>query len=192
MSETSVADRLKEFIEKMGLSYSQFADRCNIPRPSLSQLITGRNKKINDSMVRQIHNEFPNLSVVWLLFGEGPMQNSMPDLPSSAADSDGSDGLHDFLSENSFDGVNFVSENPNSYSGDSATTKNLKDEALKTAINDIKSIDSKENKLSKKLKEIGEQLEFLRKNPRKVTQIMVYYDDSTFETFKPDSGAIRN
>lgn len=29
------------------------------------------------------------------------------------------------------------------------------------------------------------EIENLQKNPRKVTQITVYYDDSTFETFFP-------
>ncbi|GFI58835.1 hypothetical protein IMSAG025_02299 [Muribaculaceae bacterium] len=29
------------------------------------------------------------------------------------------------------------------------------------------------------------EIEKMRKNPRKVVQITVYYDDSTFETFYP-------
>lgn len=45
MEEYNVAIRLKGFIESQGLTNSQFADRCGIPRPSLSQLLTGRNKK---------------------------------------------------------------------------------------------------------------------------------------------------
>ena len=73
MNEDNVAIRLKGFIEQSGLTYSQFADKCGIPRPSLSQIISGRNKKISDVIVGQIHQAFPELSVLWLLFGEGSM-----------------------------------------------------------------------------------------------------------------------
>ena len=71
--EQNVATRLKLFMDNQGLSHSQFADRSSIPRPTLSQLLSGRNKKISDVLVGQIHRAFPQLSVLWLLFGEGEM-----------------------------------------------------------------------------------------------------------------------
>ena len=46
MDTDNVAIRLKGFIQSQGLTNSQFADNCGIPRPSLSQLLGGRNKKI--------------------------------------------------------------------------------------------------------------------------------------------------
>lgn len=70
-----IALRLKEYIDSMGIQTSQFADACGIPRPSLSQLLNGRNKKVSDKVIRQIHEAFPSLSVLWLLLGEGPMLN---------------------------------------------------------------------------------------------------------------------
>ena len=73
MSEENVAIRLKVFIEHLGISSSLFADKCGIPRPTLSQLLNGRNKKVNDVLVGQIHAAYPDLSIVWLLFGEGSM-----------------------------------------------------------------------------------------------------------------------
>ncbi|MDE5586438.1 MAG: hypothetical protein K2I92_08940, partial [Muribaculaceae bacterium] len=38
---------------------------------------------------------------------------------------------------------------------------------------------------NKKILELQLQIEKLKKNPRRVAQITVYYDDSTFETFIP-------
>ena len=73
MEEQNVAVRLKHFISQEGLSYSQFADACGIPRPTLSQLLSGRNKKLSDQIVRLIHDRYPSLSVLWLMFGEGDM-----------------------------------------------------------------------------------------------------------------------
>lgn len=39
----------------------------------------------------------------------------------------------------------------------------------------------------KRIAELQTQIEKMRQNPRKVTHITVYYDDSTFETFTPKS-----
>ena len=74
MDNDNVAIRLKGFIDSEGLSHSQFADKCGIPKPSLSQLLSGRNKKVSDVIIGQIHRAFPDLSVLWLLFGEGGMR----------------------------------------------------------------------------------------------------------------------
>lgn len=65
--------RLKTFINHLNIPVTQFADMCNIPRPTLSQLLNGRNKKVSDEFIRKLHNEYPSLNITWLLFGEGDM-----------------------------------------------------------------------------------------------------------------------
>jgi transcriptional regulator with XRE-family HTH domain len=55
------------------VAISQFADRCGIPRPTMSQLMNGRNKRISDEVINKIHNAYPDLSILWLMFGEGEM-----------------------------------------------------------------------------------------------------------------------
>lgn len=69
----SVADRLREFMDYKGMTNSQFADAADIPRPTLSQLLHGRNKSINDQFLRRLNDSFPELDVRWLLFGLGSM-----------------------------------------------------------------------------------------------------------------------
>lgn len=168
MNEDNVAIRLKGFIEEMGLTNSQFADQCGIPRPSLSQLLTGRNKKISDVLVGQIHAAFPNLSVLWLLFGEGEMLTISPDQLTSGS-----------LNEN------LTAEqavNPDNLSG-SDLFSNLS--GLTTPQNAALSYADKGVGCDSKNSELQREIEKLRKNPRKVVQITVYYDDSTFETFYP-------
>lgn len=61
------------FMEQAGISSSQFADTCEIPRPTLSQLLNGRNKKVSDEVIGKIHRAYPSLNVMWLLFGDGEM-----------------------------------------------------------------------------------------------------------------------
>lgn len=65
--------RLVAFRNYTGLSNSQFADRAGIPRPTLSQFLNGRNKRISDDFTAKLHQAYPNLNVLWLLFGEGDM-----------------------------------------------------------------------------------------------------------------------
>lgn len=77
-----IVNRLILFMEKHGIGSTQFADTCGIPRPTLSQILSGRNKKISDAVISKIHNAYPRLSVLWLLFGEGQME-SMQNIASS-------------------------------------------------------------------------------------------------------------
>ena len=68
-----IVSRLKEFLDTFGISNSTFADSCSIPRPTVSQLLNGRNKKVSDEIISKIHQTYPSLSMLWLLFGEGNM-----------------------------------------------------------------------------------------------------------------------
>lgn len=188
MSEQNVASRLKTFIESQGLTYSQFADSCGIPRPSLSQLLTGRNKKINDMMVGQIHSAYPDLSVVWLLFGEGDMLNSLAYRPADYSAGSATDGeIFDSDMFSLDDGVSNTSKKIIFSGNDAAASKNSKENGLNNASNVGLKSDYKDEKLAAKIKELTTKIEFLTKNPRKVKQITVYYDDFTFETFIPES-----
>ena len=183
MNDTNVAERLKSFIELKGLTYSQFADTCGIPRPSLSQFLTGRNKKMSDVMVGQIHNMFPELSIVWLLFGEGPMEN-IPFHPDSDTSRNFSGNFDDPLYQGGNQAVSggekigFTGIGGNS--SEISQGNGLKNDRTESQI-----IDFKVEKLQSKIKDLQSQIENFRKNPRKAVQITVYYDDNTFETFFP-------
>lgn len=168
MEALNFAFRLKGFIESQGLSFSQFADTCGIPRPSLSQILSGRNKKISDVIVGQIHKAFPKLSVVWLLFGEGSM---LTDQTTS--------------SNNTTENVNLFSDEPEFTDGDADLEFDSNVKALNHHANRVSIPDNKANNYELKIEGLQRQIDNLRQNPRKVSHITVYYDDSTFETFYP-------
>ena len=69
-----IASRLKQFMATNGIASSQFADNADIPRPTLSQLLNGRNKKTSNELIAKIHEAYPELNVLWLMFGEGDME----------------------------------------------------------------------------------------------------------------------
>ena len=68
-----LVSRLKQYLDARQISVTQFADECSIPRPTGSQLLAGRNKKVSDEIIGKIHIAYPDLSIVWLMFGEGDM-----------------------------------------------------------------------------------------------------------------------
>lgn len=165
--ENNIAYRLRSLISALGLSDSQFADKCEISRATLSLLLSGKNKKISDVLLSQIHEAFPEVSIIWLLFSEGEMfirENNdgytesydyQPEIEKSMES-----GKEDMKFQNLI-GLNTLEE----------TIKRTVIKAFETILED--SGFSKE-KNSDKL------------NKKKVRQITVYYDDSTFETFTPE------
>ena len=235
MDDSNVAIRLKVFIDSQGLSHSQFADECGIPRPSLSQILSGRNKKISDVIVGQIHKAYPELSVLWLLFGEGAMlvKGSAPAAVDARADADedenidydhsgsekafaasGSIGefaeifgesasLFSFVNDEADSGNSpdandaakvampevSKTDNPDVASkfADGRTDESLQANlrALKLRLSALKHMENELVEYKNKVSDLQTQIENLRKNPRKVSHITVYYDDSTFETFTP-------
>ena len=66
-----IVSRLKVFLKQNGIANSQFADTCEIPRATLSQLLNGRNKKVSDEIITKIHTAYPSLNILWLMFGDG-------------------------------------------------------------------------------------------------------------------------
>lgn len=164
MSENTISSRLKELIRFLNLSDSQFADRCEISRATLSLLLSGKNKKISDVLLSQIHQTFPEISILWLLFGEGEISLK----PHDAKKDLFSDGdLQLFPDEGSQEEKKSI-----------LTPLNNMGNVLQDAV--TKAIDTYFDSKSLSLFSTSE-----KSKPRKVKQITVYYDDSTFETFLP-------
>ncbi|MBD5310560.1 MAG: helix-turn-helix domain-containing protein [Muribaculaceae bacterium] len=173
--EDTVATRLKYFISKERLNSSQFADACGIPRPTLSQLLTGRNKKISDQLIGQIHAAFPQLSVLWLLFGEGEMYNVAGGSSSISAGAFGATegpSIDVELQDGSLNSdIKVSSSEGMGLNGAPASSSYNASAAILAA--DYKNL------------ALMKQIEAMKQNARRVVQITIYYDDSTFETFSP-------
>lgn len=162
MEGQNVAVRLKLFMEHVQLSNSQFADLCGIPRPSLSQLLSGRNKKLSDVVVKQIHDSFPQLSVLWLMFGEGDMLVAPPVDPA------------------------LVSEAAKFMNDDTDEVSNANLSALNASVFAVNTSDNQDDKSNFTNANLSIELEKNRQNPRKVRSITVFYDDNSYETFVPE------
>ena len=166
-----IVSRLKRFIDAHQIPVTQFADNCRIPRPTISQLLNGRNKKVSDEVISKIHTAYPRLSMLWLMFGEGAMESpanieisepqNAPSEASSARQT--ADALNDaprFDFENDFN--------------EDEPEKNLQEPSER-----ISAFDNRQRHA-----ESQATITFGDKG-RRVISIVVYYDDNSYESFVP-------
>ena len=177
-----IPSRIKLFLDSTGIQNSQFADTCGIPRPSLSQLLNGRNKKVSDEVIGKIHDAYPNLSVLWLLFGEGDMLNG-GNIETSERQNEEISPISLF-EHSGFEDIDL---------GNPEITSAQKREANRN-------FREKEPISSSQSEEIPVQrvsppsqapqmpnISIKADNTKRVTSIMVFYSDNSFETFIPQN-----
>lgn len=172
-----IVSRLKLFLEQNGISNSQFADTCDIPRPSLSQLLNGRNKKVSDEVISKIHSAYPALNIMWLMFGDGEM------FVSGAANSSDNLAVQN-LSKTPHGGNLFMGANgANAASGNGArqpSTISFDDDAAGKN-NGAMALSNALQTIARK----GGSSPTPSSASRRIVNIMIFYDDNSFEQIVP-------
>ena len=172
-----IVTRLKMFLEQTGISNSQFADTCDIPRPTLSQLLNGRNKKVSDEVIGKIHRAYPTLNVMWLMFGDGQMllRGSDPVASSDVDNDDPHNNNESRLEESGQRAISF--DDVESVAYRSAATKSQQ-RVASPSIETLQSMMRSAAVRTPKRGTVGE-------NERRVVNIFVFYNDGRFEQFEP-------
>ncbi|TGE28388.1 helix-turn-helix domain-containing protein [Hymenobacter metallicola] len=67
-----MVERIRALLQARNLTPTQFADSIGVARPIISHILSGRNKPSLE-VVQKIIGAFPDLSLPWLLNGQGPM-----------------------------------------------------------------------------------------------------------------------
>lgn len=131
-----------------GKNQKDFAEELCIAPATLSGIFKGTTRPSNN-IVSSIHERFPEISIPWLMFGEGEMYvasaepaPNAPQEPVSAPSADGQTGTP--VQMDLF-----------------ATTPSAA--PVQTALR--------------------EKVKFIDKPQRKITEIRVFFDDGTYETF---------
>ncbi len=192
-----IVTRLRQFMEYRQIPISQFADTCNIPRPTLSQLLNGRNKKVSDELITKIHDAYPALSVLWLMFGEGDMmvgeniKTSEPqkdgsitfsDIETHATQATASPNLFsETLQENGAE--KFTVETNDPAQGNSNSPINIS--GIK-ADNGSMPTDSSHAEKTATISFTPDANTVELDSRKKIVNIIVYYSDNSFEAFVPN------
>ena len=155
-----IVSRIKTFLSVNGIANSIFADKCDIPRPTLSQLLNGRNKKVSNEVLDKIHIAYPDLSMMWLMFGEGEMFTEI--------------GKNITNVQNSIFDVNEEFE----------AEKNADEN--NSSMDDVDSVAKVLQSLSKNVdnKKVAKQGGLSEE--KRIVNIMVFYSDNSFESFIPN------
>jgi DNA-binding XRE family transcriptional regulator len=144
-------------MESQHMTQQVFAQFIKISPATLSGIFNGRtNPSLN--IVEAIKNSLPSISTDWLLFGNGPMYIDVSkgeSVASAGGSADSKEALLDFETPSSAPSI--ASQTGGFIQGVNSTPKNMEQFV-------VKNID---------------------KPQRKITEIRIFFDDQTWETFLP-------
>lgn len=165
-------ERIKEVMESQHMTQQVFAQFIEMSPASLSSIFTGRTRP-TINIVEAIKRKIPNLNTDWLMFGIGEMYAATT-LPSEGISPDASEGSELLL--------DFSDEGHPSEQHPSA------DPSLAAAAHlGAPSHHHPAAYPHQPVREvIKEEIKVVEKPQRKITEIRIYFDDLTFETFVPD------
>ncbi len=150
-------DRIRKVMESQHMTQKLFANFINISEGSLSSVFNGRTKPTLQ-MVDAIYQRIPTLSLDWLLYGTGNMYKDQ-----KAASSNQQAIASD-------------QEEPPFEVTDSSPAPTLFDTSNMTG----------QNQTPMQTKNIQQTVvKYIDKPQRKITEIRVFFDDQTWETFVP-------
>lgn len=173
-------DRIKLLMEDQHLTQQSFAQLLEISPAQLSGIYNGRTKPTLN-IVDAIHRKFPQVRIEWLLYGLPPMYVSDAtsvngESTTGMVDQSGITGLaFDFKGEDNEEDTSSGPLTPNNRQP--STPQMLQGSLFEQA--QMHGV----NKTPKNIEQ--EDVKEVYKKQRKITEIRVFYDDQTWETFVP-------
>lgn len=149
-------DRIRQLMERQHMQQNTFANFVGISPATLSGILNGRTKTTNDTIFA-LKDKFPNLRLDWIMLGKGPM--------------------FDDEKSSSEDGKSTSSPTPQSFSA----APNGEQDLFSSAERRVSGlgVQTTPNKSGQ------EVVKYIDKPQRKITEIRIFYDDQTWETFVP-------
>ena len=149
-------ERIYQIMQSEKMTQREFAQALGISPSSLSSIFNGHTSPTNYT-VQAIHRQFPDISIAWLMFGEGEMMVS-------AADTSADGAIDKAAKADQPESSERAPEATSSPDGFTMETKPAEAGAPSQVI-------------------IRETVKYIDKPQRKITEIHIFYDDGTFETF---------
>ena len=158
-------DRIRQIMESENLTPSEFADKLHIGRAVISHILNGRNNPSLD-VVTRILTDMENINPDWLLKGNGSMYKD-----EKMVNYDKHQNAFDLFSSHATD--LFSQNNINKPEG-TAEPENRKENIVNQP--EIQQEQS-----------VKQDFIYKKTNERKISKIIIYYSDNTFETFNADN-----
>ena len=160
-------ERLTQLLDLEQLTPSKFADIIGVQRSSVSHVISGRNKPSFD-FIQKTLTAFPGLNAEWLILGKGTLYDQM---------GRGTTG-------NLFDAPS--DEDPGQFPLDIPEQVEETDFPEESKGDEAETVIPSKPVLAGHSEEIpGDLVPEESRSPGKIVQVMVFYEDDTFRTYKP-------
>ena len=153
-----IKDRIRMIMEREKVPPRVFAETIGVQQSTLSHILNDRNKPSLE-VVMKVHQTYNYVSLEWLLYGKGEMVAISNDQGSTNSNGDYQPSLFD--------------ENPLNSPQRTIATENRKEMALRSTGNTPKEI-------------VKQEIRYIEKPARKITEIRIFFDDNTYETFRPE------
>ena len=144
-------------MQKEEMTAGQFAEKIGLSPSSLSHILNGRNNPSLD-VVMKIHKACSYVNLPWLIYGEGEMEGQ-PEVFNSG--------------EAGISGVSLFDESAFFTHEGTDERENRKEMASKTPAFAPKEI-------------VREEIKYIEKPAKKITEIRIFFDNGTYETFRPE------
>ncbi len=164
-----MVNRIQEIIKRYNLSPSKLADTLEIPRSTISHILSERNKPSLEFIYKLI-DKFPEISLTWLLKGEGSIFGKERDLFSDLYDEE--PGKSKSESEPSVAVPSDIAIERTTLKDEEFPANHVKEIAPEDTSDDTVNTEegSKKSKLSEK---------------RKIIKLIVLYENATFDEYYP-------
>ncbi len=186
-----IVERLIAYRNYTGYSNSQFADLANIPRPTLSQFLNGRNKRLSDDMTSKLHQAFPDLNILWLLFGEGDMLTDK-NIEISEANINENPTILD-SNKIDYQNINIPGGSDENATNSQANRNNQPNSFKKNGEDPFEALKQEDSNGNSNFL-TGQPCQKISDAPvvpidpsKKIKSIMVFYSDNSYEMFTPNS-----
>lgn len=152
-----IKDRFKLIMDREKLTAGAFAESIGASQATISHILSGRNKP-SVELVLRVHQRYEDISLEWLLTGKGEMSNTSGEAGEAAPEP--------------AEGYPLFDENAINAAGTPAGAENRKEMPSGRQQNAPKEI-------------VKQEIVYRERPPRKITEIRIFFDDNTYETFKP-------
>ncbi|TVQ14188.1 MAG: XRE family transcriptional regulator [Bacteroidetes bacterium] len=167
-----MVNRIQEILKRYNLTAARFADQLEVPRSTISHILSERNKPSLE-FIQKVLDNYPEINTNWLLKGEGTISGKEIDLFTDLEQEAENTKLLDV--EPSLKKEEFPAENPieRTRAREENVNEDLREKSRKPE--DTEGIGSQA---------YTPQKEHVS-GTRKIVRLIAFYQDNTFEEFLP-------
>ncbi len=160
----TIKDRFKMIMDREKLTAGAFAESIGVAQATISHILGPRNKYPSTEVILRLHQRYSDVNLEWLLTGLGSMSNVNGNEGTGLSTEPTINGEIEYplFAENAVNAPNSTEEYENRKEIPLDTTKKVQKEPVK------------------------QEIIYKEQPVRKITEIRIFFDDNTFEIFRPE------